>query len=106
MAVLDNHTNSKRKVIFDQVIKLVSAEAGVHESELTEEISFVNDLDMNQDDCRRLVLLIEEAFSAEHGQNLRIPHEVGENFTTVRQVVDYLLSIKAEVNIGWDPYNS
>jgi len=69
-----------------RVKKIVAEQLGVHEAEVKNESSFVEDLGADSLDTVELVMALEEEFSKE------IPDEEAENITTVQQAIDYISS--------------
>ena len=65
-----------------QVKKIVAEQLGVKEEEVTNDASFVDDLE--------LVMALEEEFETE------IPDEDAEKITTVQQAIDYINSHKGK----------
>ena len=74
--------------IFDQVKKVVVEQLGVNESEISREVSFVDDLGADSLDTVELVMALEEAFGTE------IPDEDAEKIKTIGDTVSYIMSHK------------
>jgi len=70
--------------IKDRVRKIVAEQLSVEEDKVTEEASFVDDLNADSLDTLELVMALEEEFECE------IPDEEAEKITTVKQAVDYI----------------
>ena len=70
--------------IEERVKKIVCAQLGVKEEEVTTESSFVNDLGADSLDTVELVMALEEEFETE------IPDEEAEKITTVQQAIAYI----------------
>ncbi|QED22834.1 acyl carrier protein [Candidatus Deianiraea vastatrix] len=70
--------------INSRVLKIVSDQVGVSESDIKLESSFIEDLGADSLDTVELVMALEEEFSIE------IPDEDAEKIRTVQNVVDYI----------------
>ena len=70
----------------DRVKKVVSSQLSVDAGQVSESASFTQDLGADSLDTVELVMAFEEEFGVE------IPDEEAEKITTVRQVVDYIVS--------------
>ncbi len=70
--------------IKDRVRKIVAEQLSVEEDKVTEDASFVDDLNADSLDTLELVMALEEEFECE------IPDEEAEKITTVKQAVDYI----------------
>ncbi len=75
--------------IKDRVRKIVAEQLSIEEDKVTENASFVDDLNADSLDTLELVMALEEEFECE------IPDEEAEKITTVTQAVDY---IKKHIN--------
>ncbi len=75
--------------IEQKVIKIVSDQLNVDESEISPDSSFVDDLGADSLDTVELVMAFEEEFGIE------IPDEDAEKIQTVQNAIDYIAS-KAE----------
>lgn len=67
-----------------QITKIVAEQLGVDEGEITNELSFVDDLGADSLDTVELVMALEEEFGCE------IPDDDAEKITTVQQAIDYV----------------
>jgi len=67
-----------------RVLKIVSDQVGVSESDIKSESSFIEDLGADSLDTVELVMALEEEFSIE------IPDEDAEKIKTVQNVIDYV----------------
>ncbi|MDD9806209.1 MAG: acyl carrier protein [Gammaproteobacteria bacterium] len=70
--------------IKDRVRKIVAEQLSIEEDKVTEDASFVDDLNADSLDTLELVMALEEEFECE------IPDEEAEKITTVKQAVDYI----------------
>ena len=70
--------------IHERVRKIVAEQLSVEEDKVTENASFVDDLNADSLDTLELVMALEEEFECE------IPDEEAEKITTVKQAVDYI----------------
>lgn len=75
--------------IESKIIKIVSDQLNVDESEISPDSSFVDDLGADSLDTVELVMAFEEEFGIE------IPDEDAEKIQTVQNAIDYIAS-KAE----------
>ncbi|MCB9853702.1 MAG: acyl carrier protein [Phycisphaerales bacterium] len=73
-----------KEEIRDKVVKIVSEQMGVDEGEITEDTSFVNDLNADSLDTVELVMEFEDQFE------LSIPDEEAEKIQTVGAAVEYI----------------
>ncbi len=76
-----------RKEIFEKVVEIVSEQMGVDASEISEDTSFINDLNADSLDTVELVMEFEDAF------DMSIPDEEAEKIQTVGAAVDYIVKI-------------
>jgi len=67
-----------------RVRKIVAEQLSVPIDKVTDDASFVNDLDADSLDTVELVMALEEEFEC------AIPDEEAENITTVKQAIDYI----------------
>lgn len=67
-----------------KVMKIISEQLGVPESDVKLESSFVNDLGADSLDTVELVMALEEEFGVE------IPDEDAEKIATVQNAIDYI----------------
>jgi acyl carrier protein len=72
-----------------EVIALVAEQLGVDPTEVTPSKSFVEDLNADSLDLTELIMTLEEKF------NIEIPEEKAEKLKTVRDVIEFVNSIKA-----------
>lgn len=70
--------------IESRVRKIVTEQLSVAEEKVTDDASFVNDLNADSLDTVELVMALEEEFECE------IPDEEAEKITTVKQAIDYI----------------
>lgn len=68
----------------ERVIKLVSEQLGLSESEVKPEHAFIEDLNADSLDTVELVMALEEEFDIE------ITDEESEKIKTVQSVIDYI----------------
>ncbi|MFV9989158.1 MAG: acyl carrier protein [Coxiella endosymbiont of Dermacentor nuttalli] len=73
----------------ERVKKIIVEQLGVKEEEVTNDVSFVDDLGADSLDTVELVMALEEQFDTE------IPDEEAEKITTVQQAIDYIKSHSA-----------
>ncbi len=71
--------------VLERVKKIVAEQLGV-EDEISNDVSFVDDLGADSLDTVELVMALEEEFECE------IPDDEAEKITTVQQAVDYVES--------------
>ena len=72
------------KDIESRVRKIVAEQLSVPEDKVTDDASFVNDLNADSLDTVELVMALEEEFEC------AIPDEDAEKITTVKQAIDYI----------------
>ena len=70
--------------IDSRVRKIVAEQLSVAEDKVTDDASFVNDLNADSLDTVELVMALEEEFEC------AIPDEEAEKITTVKQAIDYI----------------
>ena len=70
--------------MFEQIKEMIVEELGVEESQVTESVSFKDDLGADSLDLFELVMALEEDYDVE------IPSEELENIATVEDVMEYL----------------
>ena len=70
--------------IESRVRKIVAEQLSVTEDKVTDDASFVNDLNADSLDTVELVMALEEEFEC------AIPDEDAEKITTVKQAIDYI----------------
>ncbi len=71
--------------IEEKVSQIVSAQTGIDKSELTLEMSFVDDLKADSLDTVELVMGFEDEFE------MSIPDEEAEKIRTIGQAIDYIV---------------
>ncbi len=76
-----------RQEVLEKVTEIVSEQMGVDASEISEETSFINDLNADSLDTVELVMEFEDAF------DMNIPDEEAEKIQTVGAAVDYIVKI-------------
>lgn len=77
----------ERQEILEKVIEIVSEQMGVDADTITEETSFINDLNADSLDTVELVMEFEDAFDTS------IPEEEAEKIQTVSAAVDYIAKV-------------
>ncbi|AQQ08427.1 Acyl carrier protein [Sedimentisphaera cyanobacteriorum] len=77
----------ERQEVFEKVVEIVSEQMGVDHESITEETSFINDLNADSLDTVELVMEFEDAFDTS------IPEEEAEKIQTVSAAVDYILKV-------------
>ncbi|ARN56381.1 acyl carrier protein [Sedimentisphaera salicampi] len=77
----------ERQEVFEKVVEIVSEQMGVDPESITEETSFINDLNADSLDTVELVMEFEDAFDTS------IPEEEAEKIQTVSAAVDYILKV-------------
>jgi acyl carrier protein len=75
------------EAIEKKVIKIISDQIGVDKSEITHEISFINDLNVDSLDVVELVMEFEDEF------DMSIPDEDAEKIQTVGAAVNYVVNL-------------
>ena len=75
--------------VYERVTDIVVDKLGVDASEVSEESSFVDDLNADSLDLVELIMAFEEAFSTPESE-LSIPDEDAGQIATVRDAVQYL----------------
>jgi len=71
--------------IQEKVSQIVSEQTGIDKSELTREMSFVDDLNADSLDTTELVIKFEDEFE------MSIPDEEAEKIRTIGQAIDYII---------------
>ncbi len=71
--------------IQEKVSQIVSEQTGIDKSELTREMSFVDDLNADSLDTTELVMKFEDEFE------MSIPDEEAEKIRTIGQANDYII---------------
>ena len=75
--------------VFERVRALIVEQLGVEESQVTENASFVDDLNADSLDLVELIMSIEEEFSTD-SQTVEIPDEDAEKITRVEDAVNFI----------------
>ncbi|MSQ05954.1 MAG: acyl carrier protein [Dehalococcoidia bacterium] len=75
--------------VYDRVKTIVVEKLGVDEGNVTEEASFVDDLNADSLDLVELIMALEEEFSTDD-ERMEISDEEAGNLHTVRDAVVYL----------------
>jgi acyl carrier protein len=81
--------------VYGRVKKVVVAQLGVEESQVTESASFVEDLNADSLDLVELIMALEEEFSGK-SKPFEISDEDAEKITTVQEAVDYIKEMGIE----------
>lgn len=71
--------------IQEKVSQIVSEQTGIDKSELTREMSFVDDLNADSLDTTELVMKFEDEFE------MSIPDGEAEKIRTIGQAIDYII---------------
>ncbi len=75
------------EAIEKKVTKIISEQMGVDKSEITREVSFINDLSADSLDIVELVMEFEDEF------DMSIPDEDAEKIQTVGAAVNYVVNL-------------
>lgn len=75
------------QVIREKVIDIISEQMGSDKTEITDETSFINDLNADSLDTVELVMEFEDEF------NISIPDEEAEKIQTVGAAVNYIVKV-------------
>jgi len=75
--------------VYERVKTIVADKLGVEETQVTEEASFVDDLNADSLDLVELIMALEEEFSTD-SQKLEISDEEAGAIHTVKDAVTYL----------------
>ena len=75
------------QVIENKVIEIISEQMGVDKSEISQQTSFINDLNADSLDTVELVMEFEDEF------DMSIPDEEAEKIQTVGAAVEYIANI-------------
>ena len=70
--------------IFENVKEIMAEQLDINPEDITEETSFINDLEADSLDIVELIMALEEEF------DLEIPDEEAEKISTVKDAVDYI----------------
>ena len=73
--------------LFNSIKQMIVDQLGVDEDTITEDSSFVDDLNADSLDMVELVMAMEQEFDIE------IPDDVAEKVVTVKDAVDYISSL-------------
>ena len=76
-----------REELFDSIKTMIVDQLGVDESTITEDSSFIDDLNADSLDMVELVMAMEQEFDIE------IPDDVAEKVVTVKDAVEYIQSL-------------
>ncbi len=79
-----------REELFDSIKTMIVDQLGVDESTITEDSSFIDDLNADSLDMVELVMAMEQEFDIE------IPDDVAEKVTTVRDAIDYIKGLEEQ----------
>ena len=77
-----------REELFDSIKTIIVDQLGVDESTITEDSSFIDDLNADSLDMVELVMAMEQEFDVE------IPDDVAEKVSTVRDAIDYIKGLE------------
>ncbi|MSQ32307.1 MAG: acyl carrier protein [Dehalococcoidia bacterium] len=75
--------------VYTRVKKVVVAQLGVEEAQVTETAAFVEDLNADSLDLVELIMALEEEFS-DKSKPMEISDEDAEKITNVQEAVDYI----------------
>ena len=73
--------------LFNSIKRMIVDQLGVDEDTITEDSSFVDDLNADSLDMVELVMAMEQEFDIE------IPDDVAEKVVTVKDAVDYIQNL-------------
>ena len=76
-----------REELFDSIKSMIVEQLGVDEGSITEDSSFIDDLNADSLDMVELVMAMEQEFDIE------IPDDVAEKVVTVKDAVEYIQSL-------------
>ena len=76
-----------REELFGKIKEMIVDQLGVDESTITEDSSFIDDLNADSLDMVELVMAMEQEFDIE------IPDDVAEKVVTVKDAVEYIQSL-------------
>ena len=76
--------------LFNSIKQMIVDQLGVDEDTITEDSSFVDDLNADSLDMVELVMAMEQEFDIE------IPDDVAEKVTTVKDAIDYIMGLEKE----------
>ncbi len=75
--------------VYTRVKKVVVAQLGVEEAQVTENAAFVEDLNADSLDLVELIMALEEEFS-DKSKPMEISDEDAEKITNVQEAVEYI----------------
>jgi len=76
--------------LFDSIKQMIVDQLGVDEDTITEDSSFIDDLNADSLDMVELVMAMEQEFDIE------IPDDVAEKVVTVKDAVEFVQSLKED----------
>lgn len=79
-----------REELFESIKTIIVNQLGVDEASITEDSSFIDDLNADSLDMVELVMGMEQEFDIE------IPDDVAEKVTTVRDAIDYIKGLEEQ----------
>ena len=79
-----------REELFDSIKSMIVEQLGVDEGSITEDSSFIDDLNADSLDMVELVMAMEQEFDIE------IPDDVAEKVSTVKDAIDYIQGLEKE----------
>ena len=79
-----------REELFESIKTIIVNQLGVDEASITEDSSFIDDLNTDSLDMVELVMGMEQEFDIE------IPDDVAEKVTTVRDAIDYIKGLEEQ----------
>ncbi len=79
-----------REELFDSIKTMIVDQLGVDESTITEDSSFIDDLNADSLDMVELVMAMEQEFDIE------IPDDVAEKVSTVKDAIDYIKGLEEQ----------
>jgi len=77
-----------REELFDSIKSMIVEQLGVDEGSITEDSSFIDDLNADSLDMVELVMAMEQEFDIE------IPDDVAEKVSTVKDAIDYIQGLE------------
>ena len=79
-----------REELFESIKTIIVNQLGVDEASITEDSSFIDDLNADSLDMVELVMGMEQEFDIE------IPDDVAEKVSTVRDAIDYIKGLEEQ----------
>ena len=76
--------------LFNSIKQMIVDQLGVDEDTITEDSSFVDDLNADSLDMVELVMAMEQEFDIE------IPDDVAEKVSTVKDAIDYIKGLEEQ----------